>query len=200
MKFLKKKNKLRDVAALTTATASLASLALASSPVLALTFGFCGSFTDGSGSVLPSQIRVDDNGNFDGFAQIATDVNGEIRNYTASDFVERTEADTSNGIPSFKYTFSFSNNGLPDILDNFMAFLPRSIFPTQPGQLPDLTLFQPINMMEVRDGIVRVEPDRLVVVPVPEPTSILGTAIAIGLGGMLTKKNLSKLKDDKEAA
>jgi hypothetical protein len=187
----------------TTATASLASLALASSPVLALTFGFCGPFTDGSGEVLPSQIRVDDNGNFDGFAQIATDVNGEIRTYAASDFVARTEANTSGGIPtddipSFKYTFSFNNNGLPDILNNFMVFLPRSIFPTQPGQLPDLTPFQPIYMTEVRNGIIREDADRIFVVP--EPTSIFGTMLALGLGGLLTKNSLKNLKKDNEAA
>lgn len=189
-----KSYKLRDVA--TIATIPLSTLILATSPALAITFAFCGAFTSGDGEVLPSQIRVDDSGNFDGFANISTDVLDVIRNYDESNFVGREEAiNPDTNIESYKYTFNFGSTGPSiDPLNNFMAFLPTSIFPIQPGEKPDLSQFDTITMVEVRDGTERKDPDKVEVVPVPEPTGILGTALLLGIGGLFTKKNLSKLK------
>lgn len=44
------------------------------------------------------------------------------------------------------------------------------------------------------------DPDAVRITPVPEPTSIIGTVITLGLGGILTKKNLKKLNEKKESA
>jgi hypothetical protein len=197
MKFFKS-DQLRNVA--TVATSSFSALILATSPALAITFAFCGNFTTGDGSVLPSQIKVDDSGNFDGFADISTIVSGVIRTYDESNFVGREDAiNPDTNIESYKYTFNFNSIvSSIDPLDNFMAFLPKSFFPIQPGERPDLSSLNSITMIEVRDGIVRKDPDKLEIVP--EPTGVLGTALALGLGGFLTKKNLSKLKKNNEAA
>ncbi len=197
-------NKLSSLATL--AASSLSTLMLVTSPALAITFAFCGNFINGAipGGTVDGQIRVDDMGNFDNFAKITTaDVDGgQVRMYTENDFVSQMSNVThpDKGIDSFKYTFSFDALPFPD--NKFEVYLPASIFPITPGESPDLSNFRfppGFEQYEMRDGVLGKEPDDLREVT-PEPTSVLGTAIALGLGGLLTKKNLSKLKDDKESA
>jgi hypothetical protein len=217
--FLKDKNKLRDVATLTTAT--LATLSLATTnPASAALFklAFCGFFGGDPA-----------NGSVDGFLTIDDAFqNDASKNFGLVD--AKITTTRSNTAPTNPLTYTFSDFtvsgqglGIPTVDDfiggeskywrffdaagnNFNAVLPISVFPLSPTP-PGVTIqFVDNSETRISDVVVfpippiRKDPEQLRIIPVPEPTSILGTAIAIGLGGMLTKKNLSKLKDDKEAA
>ncbi len=203
MNFLKDKNKLRDVATLTTATLATLSLA-ATNPAVAALFkiGFCGNFDDGSGSVLPSYVIVESNQTGDKNAKyglkdakigtsrtIPLGTPPTVLSYNYSNFVTSNQ-ESYQGTDVVRWTF--------DSLGNiFNVRIPVSFL----NDLPSLPTFSnDFNTEQRVGGQPTKDPDDFIVTPVPEPTSILGTAIAIGLGGMLTKKNLSKLKDDKEAA
>lgn len=198
MNFLKDKNKLRDVATLTTATLATLSLA-ATNPAVAALFkiGFCGVFDDGSGSVLPSYVIVESNQTGDSSARyglkdakIGTSrgTPPTVVSYNYSNFVTSNQ-ESYQGTDVVRWTF----DSLGNIFD---VRVPVSVL----NALPSLPIFKTDNTEQRVGGQPTKDPDDFIVTPVPEPTSILGTAIAIGLGGMLTKKNLSKLKDDKEAA
>ncbi|NCS02561.1 MAG: PEP-CTERM sorting domain-containing protein [Microcystis aeruginosa G13-11] len=198
--FLKDKNKLRDVATLTTATLATLSLA-ATNPAVAALFkiGFCGNFDDGSGSVLPSYVIVESNQTGDKNAKYG---------------LKDAKIGTSRGIPPTVVSYNYSNllgDGSQEIYQGtdvvrwtfdslgniFDVRVPVSVL----NDLASLPIFSnDFNTEQRVGGVLGKDIDDFIVTPVPEPTSILGTAIAIGLGGMLTKKNLSKLKDDKEAA
>lgn len=199
MNFLKDKNKLRDVATLTTATLATLSLA-ATNPAVAALFkiGFCGVFDDGSGSVLPSYVIVESNQTGDSSARyglkdakIGTSrgTPPTVVSYNYSNFVTSNQ-ESYQGTDVVRWTF----DSLGNIFD---VRVPVSFL----NDLPSLPTFtNDFNTEQRVGGVLGKDIDDFIVTPVPEPTSILGTAIAIGLGGMLTKKNLSKLKDDKEAA
>lgn len=199
MNFLKDKNKLRDVATLTTATLATLSLATTNPAVAALfKIGFCGIFNDGSGSVLPSYVIVDSDQTGDSSARyglkdakIGTSRGTPLTvvSYNYSNFVTSNQ-ESYQGTDVVRWTF----DSLGNIFD---VRVPVSVL----NDLASLPIFSnDFNTEQRVGGVLGKDIDDFIVTPVPEPTSILGTAIAIGLGGMLTKKNLSKLKDDKEAA
>lgn len=181
----------------TITTSSIGTLLLTLSPALALTFGFCGTFDDG-GSV-DGKISVQDDGSFGNYANILTTKPGaEDRRYNTSNFVsiETNAIHPELNIAAYKYTFNYTETDVvypfPD--NKFEFYIPASIFPITPGVRPELSQFETIPQYEMRDNELRKDPDQLAIVP--EPTSVLGTAIAIGLGSLMTKINLKKLKQD----
>lgn len=209
MKFLKS-HQLRDVATLTTAT--LATLTLASTnPAISaiITIPFCGFFggdtTGASGRVLPGSFitldtekttQADNFGILD--AQVSTtrgpNPTDDLRTYTFSDFMPPASQGTSiPGVPTLpeeSIAWKFMN----PLQDKFYIVFPKSgydLLPTELRRTFDITNYE----CRVNEECLP-EPDKRV----PEPTGVLGTAIALGLGGLLTKKNLSKLKKDNEAA
>ena len=219
--FLKDKNKLRDVATLTTATLATLSLA-ATNPAVAALFkiGFCGNFDDGGQVLLGSSITVDTAQTVNyGFGSVPKVIDAEITTarpsqpnvtYTEEDFflagvtVNGLMVDGQPGVDIDQNTAPFPVETVYWRFDDggngnnfFNVALPQSIFPLRGQELGNWNFNS-----DIRVGFAgsREKDPRVRIIPVPEPTSILGTAIAIGLGGMLSKKNLSMLKDDKEAA
>lgn len=181
----------------TIATSSIGSLLLTLSPAFALTFGFCGMFDDGG--TVSGEISVNDDGSFDNYANILTTKPGqENRKYDSSNFLslETNAIHPDLNITAYKYTFNYTVSDLvfPFPENKFEVYIPASIFPITPGVRPDLSEFEIVPQYETRGGQVRKDPDKLVIVP--EHTSILGTTLAVGLGSLMTRKNLKKLKQD----
>jgi hypothetical protein len=181
----------------TITASSLSAVFLTLSPALAFTFGFCGTFDDGG--MVDGKISVNDDGSFDGYAYIKTTSPGaEDRTYKGRNFqgLDTNATHPDLNIPAYKYTFNYAVGDVvfpfPD--NKFEVYLPASLFPLVPGERPDLSAFPIVNQYEMRENQLRNDPDRLAVVP--EHTSIIGTTIALGLGSLLTKKNLKKLKQD----
>lgn len=172
----------------------LSFVVLASSPALALVFQFCGNFLDGSGGVGLSFIEVDDvTGEFDGAADITTEVFGDVRTYDATNFVERQLVPATVDNPeSYRYIFSWNQVGSTDVNNNFEVFLPTNIFAN-----PQL-LNSPIavNNFETRDGITRQEFDVPSIPPVPTPGHFLGLLSALGFGGLKAKKQLDTTEEE----
>ncbi|QLE54805.1 PEP-CTERM sorting domain-containing protein [Nostoc sp. TCL26-01] len=208
-----KSRKLHNVA--TIATATIATLGfIGTNPAAAaiLKLSFCGFFEGNP-----------NNGSVDGFLIIDDSFqNDASKNFGLVDAEIKTTTDSSGANP---LTYTFKNfqtlgqglgiAGLDPIFsggeskfwrffdtvgNNFNVVLPISVFPLQ------LTNGRSIDFndnSEQRISLplqVRKDPDKLRITPVPEPTSIFGTAIALALGGMLTKKNLSKLSKNKVVA
>ncbi len=189
--------KLRDVT--TIATATLATLSLATmNPAFAVLIGFCGTFTNGG--TVDGVIDVGNDGSFNAskYAKITTYEVGQTnkREYQGIDFVSLDlNAQTTNGLggplfDAFKYTFKYDSLSFP--ANSFEAYIPKAYFPIS-GILPELR----VQQVEFRDGIFRKDPDKTF--EVPEPSSFLGTAITLGLG-LMVKRNLSKFKQDRDAA
>ena len=198
MKLFNSSINLRDVASLV----ATSTLMLAASPALAVTFSFCGQFTNGDipDGKINGHISVDNQGTFANSANITTTptpaqvLSGKpVINYTQANFGGRTTANhPAQGIESYLYTF---NNTVANSV--FQVYLPKSIFPiTVPIPDLDLSAFQPFQQYETRNGILASDPDKL---EVPEPLTILGTGVVLGAIPAL-KKEYAKSKKKKDGA
>jgi hypothetical protein len=205
--------------AVTLVTATITCVGLVTSnPVMAaiLTFPFCGFFfgdTSGnSGQVLPgSFITLDtdkktasENFGFIG-AQITTTRGPSPTDapliYTTSNFTNVLEGNfIPEGIPEGSEILPLpEDSAIWRLLDSdgnrFYVGLRKSTFNLLPNY--NDTIFWDNYECRVNEDNCRREPDPN---PVPEPTSIFGTMFVFGLGGLLSKKRLKKLKKDNELA
>lgn len=194
----------------TVATTTLATLGfIGTNPAAAVVFklGFCGYFQDGSGQIDPSFVMIDTDKKTaaDNFglvdAKIQTTRNGVTVKYDISNFTASGQGQgINNGLVNYSFEdgesvfWSFVNG-----LNNFNVVTPIADFnEIVPGASLE---FQVNDNSEIRENIgFTKDPDKIAVTAVPETSNPFIPLIALGLGGMLRKKYLTKLRVNKISA
>lgn len=182
------------------------------------------------GQVLPgSYITIDTNktenfGLVDAKITTARPVAGQNElTYNFSDFTVSGQGTSIPNLLSSDGVFDGSGSLIDSVYwrfvdtvgNNFNAVIPASIYNNLSGNIGTIELADSSEIRingsgskecDARTNYCRgqnpppTRPGMARVVPVPEPTSLFGTAIALGFGAMLTKKNLSKLNKKKVLA